>query len=112
MRKRQLGTADIAKALQEGGVVFSGQSPVNVVSSVLHRESQKANSDIVNVGRGIWGNASWFSNPQRFKKSRKMVDMSGVEPTKGEDNGDAESEVELESTDGGPAKVRVRERIR
>lgn len=91
-RKSPMGNTDITDALIAGGVVFSGDTPVNTVGSVLHRQANKV-GDVVNVGRGKWGLATWYTNPGRFQKKKAAVgesdgsegleDILGIDPKKG-----------------------------
>lgn len=53
-----VGNADIAKALQEGGLSMKSADVVNTVGAVLTRRS-KESSDLVKVGRGVWGLPEW-----------------------------------------------------
>lgn len=75
MRKKPMGTGEITADLQEGGVVFSTETPGNTVGSVLHRESSKAvGAGILSVGRGTWALPAWYSNPGRFQKKKAASD--------------------------------------
>lgn len=75
MRKKPMGTGEITTALQEGGVVFSTDTPGNTVGSVLHRESSKASGvTIISVGRGTWALPAWYPNPGRFQKKKAASD--------------------------------------
>ena len=57
-RGKPLGNAEIAKSLKAGGLKLNSADPVNTVGAVLSRRAQAA-SDIVKVGRGIWGLPEW-----------------------------------------------------
>ena len=84
IEKQALGNADIAKALQAGGVVMNSSDPANTIGSVLTRRFNTV-GDIVRVGRGIWGLAEWYPN-RTFKKKagtngddKSVVDNTGAE---------------------------------
>jgi hypothetical protein len=71
MRKQAMNNADIATALQKGGVVMnSNTDPQNIVGSVLTRRFDKI-GDIVRVGRGIWGLKEWYPN-RSFKPTTRV----------------------------------------
>lgn len=65
-RKQTLGNAEIARALQAGGLAMTSKDPVNTVGSVLTRRFNEV-GDVVKVGRGIWGLKEWY--PGRNFKS-------------------------------------------
>jgi hypothetical protein len=67
MRRKPLGNQDLADQLRAGGVMLSSTNPANTVGSVLNRRATEV-GDIVRVGRGTWGLAEWYPNPQRFRK--------------------------------------------
>jgi hypothetical protein len=90
MRKKPLGTPEITLAIQEGGVVFSTETPANTVSSVLHREAAKAGGgSVISVGRAMWALPAWYPNPGRFQKKKAAVGESETEaPEVSEDSKD------------------------
>jgi len=65
-RRQQLRTEDILKALQDGGLAFKSENPINTVGSVLNRD-WNSGGDIVRVARGVWGLAEW--HPRLRKRS-------------------------------------------
>lgn len=54
-----MSNGDIAEAIQAGGLVMNSAEPANTVSSVLHR-AWESGSDVVRVGRGMWGLKEWY----------------------------------------------------
>lgn len=69
LRKQTMGNADIARALQLGGLAMTSKDPVNTVGSVLTRRFNEV-GDVVKVGRGIWGLKEWYPG-RTFKPSAK-----------------------------------------
>lgn len=65
-----MGNAEIAAALQAGGLVMGSAEPSNTVGSILTRRYDQV-GDIVKVGRGIWGLQEWYPNRSFKKKSDK-----------------------------------------
>jgi HB1, ASXL, restriction endonuclease HTH domain len=61
IRKRSLAISEIVADLQAGGVHFRGDTPVNTVTSVLHRASKKG-GNVVRINRGTWGLREWHPN--------------------------------------------------
>jgi len=66
LRKRTIGTKEILASLRSGGVHLQSATPENTIASVLGR-SFHGGSDIVRVGRGLWGLQEWYPN-QRFNR--------------------------------------------
>jgi hypothetical protein len=100
-RRKPLNNVDIVAAFKVGGLHMNSVDPVNTVGSVLTRRFN-LNGDIVRVGRGTWGLKEWYPN-RNFKKADK------AEP---DAEASVEPEAELDTVDGGPSKIRVRERVR
>ncbi len=73
LKKREMRNQEILDSLRAGGVTLTSADPVNTVGSVLNRRSKDV-GDIVRVGRGTWGLASWYQNPQRFRAKSKISD--------------------------------------
>ncbi len=65
-KRQSQRTEEILNALVEGGLVLTGEKPVNVVGSVLNRNFNSG-GEIVKVARGVWGLASW--HPRLKKKN-------------------------------------------
>jgi hypothetical protein len=76
-RKKTMGNVEIARALQEGGLVFSGSDPVNVVGSVMTRRFNNV-GDVVKLGRGIWGLKEWYPG-RNFKPGAKVAAAASSE---------------------------------
>ena len=80
-----MSTADLAEAIQAGGLVMKSAEPTNTVSAVLHRARQNG-SDVVLVGRGKWALAEWVKPPKTVEEAvAKQVIASGrfAEPRSG-----------------------------
>ena len=71
-RRKPLTSAEIAAQLQMGGLIMNSADPVNTIGSVLTRRFNVV-GDIVRVGRGVWGLASWYPN-RSFKKKADKAD--------------------------------------
>ena len=65
-RGKPIRNAELAEAIQDGGVVMNSVEPANTVSSVLHR-ARVNGSPIARVSRGVWGLAEW--TPARPKET-------------------------------------------
>jgi hypothetical protein len=76
-RKRAMGTSDIVAAITAGGLALASADPINTVSAVLGRRSDKV-GDIVRPERGKWGLKEWYPN-RSFRRNAKP------------ENGDAKS---------------------
>jgi hypothetical protein len=59
--KRKQSVREIADALERGGLPHTSSDFVNTVGTMLGRYS-KVDSEMVRVGRGDWGLASWYGN--------------------------------------------------
>ena len=66
-------TKEIAQALQDGGMEFSGASVTNTIGSVLNRRQHKV-GDIVSPDRGYWGLKEWYPG-RTFGKKPKEDEM-------------------------------------
>ena len=75
-RRTKMGNAEIAAALQAGGLILRSAEPSNTVGSVLTRRFNMV-GDIVRAGRGQWGLKEWFPH-QNF---RRRVAAKGEIPT-------------------------------
>lgn len=75
-KRQNQRTEEILKALVEGGLVLTGESPINVVGSVLNRNYNNG-GEIVKVARGVWGLAAW--HPRLKKKAVDAKNGSTVE---------------------------------
>jgi HB1, ASXL, restriction endonuclease HTH domain len=53
-KKRAMGTSGIVAAITAGGLAMASADPINTVSTVLGRRSEKV-GDIVRLERGKWG---------------------------------------------------------
>jgi hypothetical protein len=83
-QKRTMGNVEIAKELQDGGLVLTSAEPVNVVGSVLTRRFNQV-GDVVKVGRGIWGLKEWYPG-RSFKPSVKVfISSHGSSPSVAQD---------------------------
>jgi len=72
--KRDLmSPAEITAAIQDGGVVLSGENPGNTVASVLHRRAKKV-GDVVSPKRGRWGLKEWYPGRNFNKKQTENGD--------------------------------------
>src|SRR5258706_11942734 len=71
MKRKPQSTQDIAGALDRGGLTHQSENFGNTVGSILHR-MEGAGGDVVRVGRGTWGLASWY--PGRRKRNANRVD--------------------------------------
>lgn len=58
-KRCMLRSAEIVKALEEGGLILGGHNNSNTVNSVLHRR-QKQVGDVVSPKRGHWGLKEWY----------------------------------------------------
>jgi len=74
MMKRPQSSPTIAEALNNGGYLFTSDSPVQTVNSLLNR-SDKQGGDIVRVGKGMFGLAEWY--PNRPRRRRITEDANG-----------------------------------
>jgi hypothetical protein len=59
LRKRKAATAELAQALEQGGLTHASENFVATVSAILSRESRRA-GEIVKVARGEWGLSEWY----------------------------------------------------
>jgi hypothetical protein len=78
--RRNMKTEEILYALTQGGLVLKGESPINVVGSVLNRNFG-AGGDIVKVSRGVWGLASWHPRLRKKAPDAKGVLAVDANPT-------------------------------
>ncbi len=88
-KRQNQRTEEILKALQDGGLVLTGESPLNVVGSVLNRNYNNG-GDLVKVSRGTWGLAAWHP---RLKKKPDAKNGSSDQ----EDSGEAQGEPPTDS---------------
>ena len=77
VRKKTLGSAEIVKGLEAGGLVLTSGNKINTVGSVLNRRFHKV-GDIVSVSRGTWGLKEWYPN-RRFNRKGNDDDPKGDE---------------------------------
>ena len=70
MKKKPQTTADVATALEQGGMTHSSGNWGNTVGSVLNR-SDASGGEIVKVKRGIWGLAAWYPGRKRNTGEKK-----------------------------------------
>jgi hypothetical protein len=70
-RKRAMTTSDIVASVTAGGLALSSADPINTVSAVLGRRSDKV-GDIVRPERGKWGLKEWYPN-RSFRKDTAKV---------------------------------------
>lgn len=96
MTKRPQSAAQVTDALKQGGYLFQSGNPVNTVGSVLNRSDAKG-GDVIRVGRGSFGLASWYPNRPKRKKS------NGDSPEADELSEDSGSEVGGEEDLSSPA---------
>lgn len=82
-------TEEILKALVDGGLVLTGGSPLNVVGSVLNRNYNNG-GDIVKVGRGIWGLATWHPRLKKKPVDAKNGGSSGADQAPEPNDGQAD----------------------
>jgi HB1, ASXL, restriction endonuclease HTH domain len=68
-RKRAMSTSDIVAAITAGGLAMASADPINTVSAVLGRRSEKV-GDIVHPERGKWGLKEWYPN-RSFRRNAK-----------------------------------------
>jgi hypothetical protein len=71
-RRKAVGTAEIAAAIQRGGLVMQSAEPANTVGSILGRRFYQV-GDIVRVGRGTWGLREWYPHTNFFKKKEDLL---------------------------------------
>jgi hypothetical protein len=69
MKKKPQTTADIAEALEKGGMTHTSGNWGNTVGSVLNR-IDGSTGEIVRVKRGTWGLASWYPGRKRPEKPK------------------------------------------
>jgi HB1, ASXL, restriction endonuclease HTH domain len=69
MRRKTIGTAEIAVAIQRGGLVMQSAEPANTVGSILTRRFYQI-GDIVRVSRGTWGLREWYPHTN-FKRKEE-----------------------------------------
>ena len=70
-RRQKQRTEEIVRALQDGGIAFKSENPINTVGSVLNRD-WNSGGDIVRVDRGVWGLAEW--HPRLRKRAGESKD--------------------------------------
>ena len=58
-KRAALRPAEIAKALEDGGLILAGKNNANTVNSVLHRRQAQV-GDVVSAKRGHWGLKEWY----------------------------------------------------
>lgn len=84
MKKKPQSTQEIANALDRGGLTHQSENFGNTVGSILHR-IDNSGGDIVRVGRGTWGLATWYPGARRKRpnggKSEPQKDESDTPPT-------------------------------
>lgn len=68
IKKKPLKAAEIADDLGNGGIRFATDTPENTVASILSRHVNSDASEIVRVGRGLFGLSKWYPNSGRFKQ--------------------------------------------
>lgn len=93
MAKRPQSAEQIADALRRGGMLNTSKNFPNTVMSVLNR-NDKAGGDIVKVGPGSYGLASWYPNRP---KRRPLPKKDGEAEQASEQRSSQESSVEGES---------------
>ena len=77
--KKKQTIKEIAEALDRGGLPHTSSNFLNTVGTMLNR-SAVYDSELVRVGRGAWGLASWYGNrrpkpepPRRSKSAKRPV---------------------------------------
>jgi len=70
-KRKGMRTEEIVLALREGGIVFTSESPVNTVGSILNRNWNQG-GEVVRISRGVWGLAEW--HPRLRKKPVSPLD--------------------------------------
>jgi hypothetical protein len=94
MVKRKQSVKEIADALERGGLPHTSSNFVNTVGTMLNRLA-KSDPEMVRVGRGEWGLASWYGNrrpkPEPPKRKRRGVKRRPRAPEQG-DSGTGERE--------------------
>ena len=95
-KRRTMNSADLATALQSGGLALTSNDPANTIGSVLTRRFNTV-GDIVRVSRGQWGLREWYPHTSFQRKNDKRRDAAR------EEGGNGEPVPELISTplDGG-----------
>jgi hypothetical protein len=76
MRRRTIGTQEIAAAIQRGGLVMQSAEPANTVGSILTRRFYQV-GDIVRVSRGMWGLREWYPHTS-FKRKDEVAGKDEV----------------------------------
>ena len=74
-RRKPLATPYILSALEDGGLVLTGENKSNTVGSVLNRRFRNV-GDVVNVKRGTWGLKEWYPGRNFNKKGSGEPDES------------------------------------
>ena len=59
VKRTTLRPAEIVNALEDGGLILSGNNNANTVNSVLHRRQRQV-GDVVSPKRGHWGLKEWY----------------------------------------------------
>lgn len=85
-RRKNMRTEEIYNELKAGGLVFSGDSPVNSVGSVLNR-TFSTGGDIVRVSRGVWGLADWHPRMRKRPTPIQNGAVTGEDLTQAPDDG-------------------------
>lgn len=80
--RRKMKVKGIAKALEAGGMEFTGESTTNTIGSVLNRRQNKV-GDIVSPERGYWGLKEWYPG-RTFGKKAKQQDADSNQTTEPE----------------------------
>jgi hypothetical protein len=83
LRRKTMGTAEIASALQRGGLVLQSADPANTVGSIITRRFYQA-GDIVRVSRGTWGLREWYPHTSFKRKEEVAREAAAATPTVGD----------------------------
>ena len=76
-RKKNMTSAEIAKALIDGGMPIKSVDPGNTVGSILTRRFNSV-GDIVRVSRSQWGLRGWYPHAVFKKKSESPKEAGGA----------------------------------
>lgn len=76
-QRRKMRTKEISKALEDGGMEFSGANVTNTIGSVLNRRQSKV-GDIVSPDRGYWGLKEWYPGRTFGKKAKEEESNSAA----------------------------------
>jgi hypothetical protein len=84
-KRQSQRTEEILKALTDGGIVLTGESPLNVVGSVLNRNFNSG-GDVVKISRGVWALADWHPRLRKSRSEAKVVGTDDALATNEPDN--------------------------